>query len=124
MLRDIVFSTHLDVLRRALLSDPPARKKFVEVRLRSGARVMRAKPSPECNRLPWSAAESCRDCRTVVTTIGVEVTWERLEEVESIWEPVSRVFHDAPAVLRRQLRALRVKTDQKRGLVQQYEMRL
>ena len=30
----------------------------------------------------------------------VKVAWEGLEEAEITWEPVSRVFHDAPAVLR------------------------
>ena len=56
-----------------------------------------------------------------MTTI---VTWEGLEEAESTWEPVSCVFHDTPAVLRRELKALRLKTDQKRGLVQRYGLRL
>ena len=40
------------------------------------------------------------------------------------WEPVSRVFHDAPAVLRKELKALRVKAEQKRALVQRYGLRL
>ena len=31
----------------------------------------------------------------------VKVAWEGLEEVESTWEPLSRVFHDAPAELRK-----------------------
>ena len=31
----------------------------------------------------------------------VNVAWEGVEEVESTWEPVSRVFHDAPVVLRK-----------------------
>ena len=68
MLRDIVSCTHLYVLCRVLLGDPPARKKPVAVPFHSGARVVRTKPPPERNRLPWSAAESCRDCRSVVTT--------------------------------------------------------
>ena len=34
----------------------------------------------------------------------VKVAWEGLEEAESIWEPVSRVFHDAQVVLRKELR--------------------
>ena len=68
MLCDIVFRTHLDVLRRVLPGDPHARTKPVAVRLHAGARVVRAKPPPERNRLPWSAAESCCDCRSVVTT--------------------------------------------------------
>ena len=47
MLRDIVFRffrTHLDVFRRALLSDPPARVEPMTVRLQPGARAVRAKP--------------------------------------------------------------------------------
>ena len=60
----------------------------------------------------------------MVTTISVEMTWEGLEEAQSTWESVSRVFHDAPAVLRRELKALRLKTDQKRGLVQRNGLRL
>ena len=47
-----------------------------------------------------------------------------LEEAESTWEPVSRVFHDAPAVLRKELKALRLKAEQERALVQRYGLRL
>ena len=54
----------------------------------------------------------------------VKVAWEGLEEAESTWEPVSRVFHDAPAVLRKELKALRLKAEQKRALVQRYGLRL
>ena len=54
----------------------------------------------------------------------VKVAWEGLEEAESIWEPVSRVFHDAPAVVRKELKALRLKAEQKRALVQRYRLRL
>ena len=54
----------------------------------------------------------------------VKVAWERLEEAESTWEPVSRVFHDAPAVLRRELKALRLKAEQKRVLVSRFGWRL
>ena len=39
----------------------------------------------------------------------IKVAWEGLEEAESTLEPVSRVFHDAPAVLRKELKALRLK---------------
>ena len=49
---------------------------------------------------------------------------EGLEEAESTWEPVSRVFHDAPAVLRKELKALRLKAEQKRALVQRYGLHL
>ena len=52
------------------------------------------------------------------------MAWEGLEEAESTWEPVSRVFHDAPAVLRKELKALRLKAEQKRVLVQRYGLRL
>ena len=70
MLRDIVFRTHLHVLCRALSGDPPAHKRSVAVQFHSGASVMRAKAPPKRNRLRWSAAESCPDCRSVqvVTT--------------------------------------------------------
>ena len=54
----------------------------------------------------------------------VQVAWEGLEEAESTWQPVSRVFHDAPAVLRKELKALRVKAELKRALVQRYGLRL
>ena len=52
------------------------------------------------------------------------MAWEGLEEEESTWKPVSRVFHDAPAVLRKELKALRLKADQKRALMQRYGLRL
>ena len=39
----------------------------------------------------------------------VKVAWEGLEEAKSTWEPVSRVFHDAPAVLQKKLNMLRLK---------------
>ena len=68
VLCDIVFRTHFQVLCRALLGDPPKRKKPVAVRFHLGARVVREKLPPERNRQPWSAAEPCRDCRWVVTT--------------------------------------------------------
>ena len=54
----------------------------------------------------------------------VKVAWEGLEEAESTWEPVSRVFHEAPAVLRKKLKAVRLKAEQKQALVQQYGLRL
>ena len=49
----------------------------------------------------------------------VKVAWEGLEEAESTWGHASRMFHDAPAVLRKELNALRLKA-QKRALVQRY----
>ena len=54
----------------------------------------------------------------------VEVAWEGLEKAASTWEPVSRVFHGALAVLRKELKALRLKAEQKRALVQRYGLRL
>ena len=54
----------------------------------------------------------------------VKVACKGLEEAESTWEPVSRVFHDAPAVLRKELKALRLKAEQERALVQRYGLRL
>ena len=74
MPRDIVFRVHLDVLCQALLGDPPARQKAVTIRLYSSARVARAEPPPEHDRLPWNAAESGPDCRWVVTTT-LSSTW-------------------------------------------------
>ena len=53
----------------------------------------------------------------------VTVAREGLKEAESTWEPVSRVFHDAPAVLRKELKALRLKAEQKPALVQRYGLR-
>ena len=41
----------------------------------------------------------------------VKVAWEGPEEAESTWEPVSRVFDGATAVLRKVLKALRLKMD-------------
>ena len=52
------------------------------------------------------------------------MAWEGLEEAKSTWEPVSRVFHEALAVLRKELKALRLKSEQKRALVQRYGLRL
>ena len=53
----------------------------------------------------------------------VKVAWEGPEDAESTWEPVSRVFYGATAVLRKELKALWLKMDQKRGLVQRYGLR-
>ena len=49
---------------------------------------------------------------------------EGLKEAESTWEPVSRVFHDLPAVRCKELIALWVKPGLKRALVQRYEVHL
>ena len=54
----------------------------------------------------------------------VKVAWEGLEEVKSTWEPVSGVFRDSPAVLHKELKALGLKAEQKRALVQWYGLRL
>ena len=48
----------------------------------------------------------------------VKVAWAGPKEAKSTWEPVSRVFDYATAVLRKYLKALRLKTDQQRELVQ------
>ena len=66
MLPYVGFRTHLDVLRGALLCDPHVPKKTGAVRFHSGARVVRVKTPRKRNRLRWSAAESCPDCRSVV----------------------------------------------------------
>ena len=44
MLRDIVFRTHLDVFRRALLGDSPARVEPMTVRFQPGARAVWVTP--------------------------------------------------------------------------------
>ena len=54
----------------------------------------------------------------------VKVAWEGPEEAESSWELVSRAFDGAPAVLRKKLKALRPKVEQRRALVQRYGLRL
>ena len=54
----------------------------------------------------------------------VKVAWEGPEEAERTWESVSRVFNGAPAVLRKELKALRLKAEQNRGLVQRYGLRM
>ena len=90
------------------------------------------------SRLPASSARFSNNWRARASTtsgasllsiasgdeIGVKVAWEGLEEAERAWKPVSRVFHDAPAVLRKELKALRLKAEQKRALVQRYGLRL
>ena len=78
------------------------------------------KPPPERSRLRWGAAESCPDCRSVVTT-SLSSRWPGKG-----WRrrrAASRVFDGATAVLRKELKALRLKMDQKRGLVQRYGLR-
>ena len=54
----------------------------------------------------------------------MKVAWEGPEKVKTIWEPLSRVFHDAPAVLRKELKAMRLKAEQKRALAEQYGLSL
>ena len=65
MLRDIVFRTHRDVFRRALLVDPPACVKHMTVRLQPGARAVRAKPrvSPPAKACLLYTSPSPRDQR-------------------------------------------------------------
>ena len=53
----------------------------------------------------------------------VKVALEGPEEAESTWEPMSRVFDGAETVLRKELKALLLKMDQKRGLVPRYGLR-
>ena len=45
----------------------------------------------------------------------IKVAWEGPEEAESTWEPVSRVFGGATAVMRKELKALRLKWYKKSG---------
>ena len=57
----------------------------------------------------------------MVTTIGIEATREALEEeADNTWDPVLRMSHDTPAVLRRELKVMQLKAEQKRALVQRY----
>ena len=48
----------------------------------------------------------------------IKVAWEGLEEPVSTWEPVLHVFYDAPAVLSKELKALRLNVEQNKTLVQ------
>ena len=50
----------------------------------------------------------------------VKVAWEGLEVAKTSWEAVSCVLEGATVVLRKYFKALRLKMDQWRGLVQQY----
>ena len=50
----------------------------------------------------------------------VNVMWEGLEDEESTWEPVSRVFADAPAVLRKELQKMKLGKDIRRALQARY----
>ena len=53
----------------------------------------------------------------------MEVAWEEVEEAGSTCEPVSRVFDETPAVRRKVLKAMQLKVEQKRALVQRYGLR-
>ena len=53
----------------------------------------------------------------------MEVAWEEVEEAGSTCEPVSRVFDETPAVRRKVLKAMQLKVEQKRALVQRYWLR-
>ena len=44
IMRDVVFRAHLDVFRRVLLGDPPARVEPMTVRLQPGVRAVRVTP--------------------------------------------------------------------------------
>ena len=90
------------------------------------------------SRSPASSAGFSNNWRTRVSTRSisaitgaasgdefvVKVVWEGLEEAKSTWEPVSRVFHDEPAVLHKELKASMRKAKQKRALVQRHGLRL
>ena len=54
----------------------------------------------------------------------VKVALEGPEGAESTWDPVARVFDCAPAVLRKELKTLRLKVEQKEAIVQRYGLRL
>ena len=87
------------------------------VQLQPGARVLQAKTPRELNRQPQNAAFLPQ------LPLGGEDARRRgglgrIEEVAITREPVSRVFHYAAAVLRKELKALQLKVEQKRALVQ------
>ena len=48
------------------------------------------------------------------------VKWMGLDEAEGTWEPVSRVMADAPAILEKELKKLKLSTDEKRSLRECY----
>ena len=50
----------------------------------------------------------------------VRVLWEGMDDEECTWEPVSRVFADAPAVLRKELRRIRSEAGLKRAIQGRY----
>ena len=84
MKRDIVFRAHLDVFHRAVLGDRLSRVEPTAVQFQPGEMVMRTKPPPECNCLPWNASGSCRDCRSAVaTTSGASRLSIRLQAATS-----------------------------------------
>lgn len=56
MPRDIIFGTHLDGIRRAVMGNPPACVEPMTMRLQPGSRTVWAEPPPERSRLPWYAA--------------------------------------------------------------------
>ena len=62
IVRDVVFRTHFDVFRRALLDDPPARVEPMTVRFQPGASAVRATPraSHSCTSLAMrTAGQTC-----------------------------------------------------------------
>ena len=86
---------------------------------------------PWCGRSPHLNVIAAVECGRVVPRLPlgsddevvVKVAWEGWEEAESTWEPVSRVLDGSTAVLRKELKALRLTMDRKRGLVQRYGLR-
>ena len=70
----------------------------------------------------WSSSATKR--AATGDEFDVKVAWERLEETGSTSGPVPRAFHGAPTVLRKNLKALRLKAEQTRALVQRYRLRL
>ena len=95
-----------------------ARMRFTPIRAPQGFPTIgepRRAPHRSISAIKWAASGD----KSVV-----KEAWEGLEEAESTWEPVSCAFNDAPAVLRKELKALRLKAEQKRARVQRYGLRL
>ena len=54
----------------------------------------------------------------------VLVQWERLEDAEGTWEPVSRIMEDASTVLRRELKRIKPSATIKRELQRRYKLKV
>ena len=80
ILRDIIINTHRNVFRWSLLNDPPAYMEPISVRLQQGARLGPAKTPPIGNRRQKYKAEFCRNGRSIVTMMCIQVATDGLEK--------------------------------------------